>query len=83
MIPDFHLKQHKGGFTMPSDLNISKKLLAKSGGPSRIRQNWRSMTTSGRGTLCATDLLMKQLNFQSTLHGAINGNRPQPIQSAH
>lgn len=29
MIPDFHLKQQKGGFRLPSDLNIAKKLLAK------------------------------------------------------
>ena len=78
--PRLSFETTEGRIYIASDLNVAKKLLAKR--PSD-KTNWRSKRASGRGTLCQTDLMMKQLNFQSALIEAINGNRPQPTQSAH
>ena len=49
MIPDVHLKQQKGGFTLPSDRNIAKKMLAKRPSDLEVKESiWQRNIVSNR-----------------------------------
>ena len=126
MIPNFHLKQHKGELTLPQTSQRKNVEGQKDLDDVREKPEWRSKKASGGRTLClhsqsregprgpppASGLriscrvplarllftifpkwracsqaslhsVMKQLNYQSALIGATNGNRPHSTRSAH